>query len=180
MTLPYVNNNRVRLLAALFALCVLGTAPSAAQAGNGLAPYKAKGIVVAKSDSTVTVCVGTSKKSTNKRAKPWQGEPVVFDFTAAHIKVRDTNSDGSRDAADIDLGNRVKVGSRLPKVLSLASSPFPASKIAVDSSKKIKPKKGYDGGSCPFDDDEADEDETVAAPSDDGDVDEDPWFGFDS
>ena len=177
MTLPYVIPSiRVRILAALLVAFALGTIPSAAHASNGLAGYKAQGIVVDSSDSTITVCVGTGKKATNKRARAWQGGPVEFDITTARVNARDLNGDKSRDAADILIGSRVKVGAKLPRDLSAAAGPFAAAKVKVDSKKRVKPKKGYADGSCPVDDTSNDVDDLEPTDNDD-DMDWDPWFG---
>jgi hypothetical protein len=175
VTLPYVTHSlHARVFAALLVAFALAVVPSAANASNGLAGYKAKGIVVANSGSTLTVCVGTGKKATNKRARAWQGGPVVFNIAQARLNVKDLNGDGSRNAADVLVGSRVKVGAKLPKVLT-ASGPFVAQKVKVDSKQHKKPKKGYAGGSCPVDDSGSDVNEPE--PTDDDDFETDPWFG---
>src|SRR3954469_13592336 len=91
-------------LAVAFGLVGALAAPAAGAApppdGHKLAGYKARGLVVHKTAGTVIVCVGTAKKSTNKRAAVWRGLPVVLDASDAKVKVRDTDGDRHRDLDD--------------------------------------------------------------------------------
>ena len=135
-----------------------GSAPlGTAQDGSKPAGYKARGLIVRMSATTVTVCVGTEKKkSVNKRAVSWLGRPIILDLASAKLKVKDVNHDRKKNISDVAIGDRVKVDVKLPRDLSLAESPFRKAKIKIENKKlkKIKIKDGFWGGYCPQRDDD--------------------------
>ena len=120
--------------------------------GSKPAGYKARGLIVRMSATTVTVCVGTEKKkSVSKRAVTWLGRPIILDLASAKLKVKDVNRDRKKNISDVAIGDRVKVDVKLPRDLSLAESPFRKAKIKIENKKlkKIKIKDGFWGGYCP-------------------------------
>ena len=158
LTPPVARAHRLGLALGLVALLATPAVAGASDDAQHLKGYKARGLVVATTPTTVTVCVGTAKKSTSKRAVAWRGMPVVFDVTALKLKVRDIDGDGSKDLEDVQTGDRVKVAAKLPQDLSLATSPYAARKLSVSYKAKVKPKHGFDGGVCPaWDDDDESE-----------------------
>jgi hypothetical protein len=139
------------LLCAIALLAVVGVA-GAKHDEDGWKPtkYKVRGLIVRMNDTTVTVCVGTQKKSTNKRAVAWRGRPVILDLASAKLKVKDINHDRHKNIGDVVIGDRVKMDVKLPRDLSLAESPYHKAKIKIENKKKkIKIKDGYWGGVCP-------------------------------
>ena len=104
---------RARTLVALFALLILGISPAVASAGSKTGHYRVRGMVVANTGDSLTVCVGTQKKSTNKLARIWQGSEVVFDISGAQIVTHDQNGDGARDVADLFVGSPVRIKSAM-------------------------------------------------------------------
>jgi hypothetical protein len=70
-----------------------------------------KGTVAAVGDGTVDVLV----KSANHHGRALAGQTVTVDVSNARIVVRDVNGDGARDLADVAVGDRVLVHSRIAK-----------------------------------------------------------------
>ena len=110
-------------LAALAALA-LAASPAAAVPGAGHGkpdkpakpdkPGKPKGVAYVfkgtySGESAVAVTHG------NKRARDFEDQTVVFDFSAAKLSVADTTGDGVVDLADVVVGDAVVVKAKLPK-----------------------------------------------------------------
>jgi hypothetical protein len=99
-----------------------------------------KGTVAAVGDGTIDVLV----KGANHHGRALRGQTVTVDVSAARIVVRDVNGDGSRDLADVAVGDRVLVQSRIAK----GETPDPAqplvAKRVVDKGQK-KPRTEPDG-----------------------------------
>ncbi len=74
--------------------------------GKGVA-YVFKGTYAG--DSTVDVT------KTNKHARDFDGQTVVFDLSAAKVSVADTSGDGVADLGDVVTGDSVVVKAKLPK-----------------------------------------------------------------
>ena len=109
-----------------------------------------KGTVAAVGDGTIDVLV----KGANHHGKALRGQTVTVDVATARIVVRDVNGDGVRDLADVAVGDRVVVQSRIAK----GSAPDPAqplvAKRVVDQGAPTA-EPGDDSGD---DGDEADDD----------------------
>ena len=75
-------------------------------------------------DSSVTVLKGNK----HVRRAGLVGETVVFDLSAARLRVADNNGDGKRDAADLQDGDKVVVQARLPR-RDPGAGPFAARKL---------------------------------------------------
>ena len=84
-------------------------------------------------DSSVTVRKGNK----HVRRANLVGTTVVFDLSAARIRVADTNGDGKRDAADLQDGDKVVVKARLPR-RDPGSGPFAARELVDQTHKKEK------------------------------------------
>ena len=142
--------DQVRRMAVLFGLLCMGVfiAPSVADASPAKnRPIKVKGIVSEKTATTITVCVGTSLRSSSKHAAALRGGPVVFDITTAKLKVRDLNGDRRKNLADLLPGARVDV--RTHKAAA-STSPLPARRVAAaKNTKNAKKAAEYAGGVCP-------------------------------
>jgi hypothetical protein len=82
-----------------------------------------KGTVAAVGDGTVDVLV----KSANHHGRALRGETITVDVSDARIVVRDVNDDGSRDLADVAVGDRVLVQSRIAK----GATPDPAEPVVA-------------------------------------------------
>ena len=82
-----------------------------------------KGTVAAVGDGTVDVLV----KSANHHGRALAGQTVTVDVSNARIVVRDVNGDGTRDLADVAVGDRVLVHSRIAK----GATPDPAQPIVA-------------------------------------------------
>lgn len=54
-------------------------------------------------------------EQTNKHARAFEAQTVVFDFSTAKISVADTSGDGVGDLADVLVGDKVVVKAKLPK-----------------------------------------------------------------
>ena len=75
-------------------------------------------------DSSVTVAKGNR----HVRRAGLVGETVVFDLSAARVRVADRNGDGKRDTADLQDGDKVVVQARLPR-RDPGAGPFAARKL---------------------------------------------------
>jgi hypothetical protein len=82
-------------------------------------------------DSSVTVLKGNK----HVRRAGLVGETVVFDLSAARIRVADNNGDGKRDASDLQDGDKVVVQARLPR-RDPGAGPFAARKLVDQTHKK--------------------------------------------
>jgi hypothetical protein len=80
-----------------------------------------RGTVAAVGDGTVDVLV----KSANHHGRALAGQTVTVDVSNARIVVRDVNDDGSRDLADVAVGDRVLVQARIAK----GTAPDPAEPV---------------------------------------------------
>ena len=100
-----------------------------------------KGTVTAVGDGTIDVLV----KGANHHGRALRGQTVTVDVSTARIAVRDVNGDGVRDLADVAVGDRVLVQSRIAK----GTTPDPAqplvAKRVVDKGQK-KPEPAPDPG----------------------------------
>ncbi|HKP90404.1 MAG TPA: hypothetical protein VJT75_10575 [Thermoleophilaceae bacterium] len=117
-----------------------------------------KGTVSAVGDGTVDVLV----KHANHHGRALRDQTVTVDVSSARIVVRDVNGDGTRDLADVAVGDRVLVQSRIAK----GAAPDPAqplvAKRLVDKGAPKPPPAPEDPG-----DDEGGDDgggETPPAP----------------
>jgi hypothetical protein len=117
-----------------------------------------KGTVAAVGDGSVDVLV----KSANHHGRALAGQTVTVDVATARIVVRDVNGDGSRDLADVAVGDRVLVQSRIAK----GAAPDPAEPLVA---KRLVDKGAPKSDPAPDDpgagDDAGDDDEgTPPAP----------------
>jgi hypothetical protein len=96
------------------------------------AQYNVKGIYAGDGVVSVNHVNGHARKA------GWKGTDVAFDFTAAQIRVADTNGDGSRDLADVAIGDRVKVKARLPK-RDPGAGPYAAQRLVDESNRPGEP-----------------------------------------
>ena len=103
-----------------------------------------RGEVTAVGDGTVDVLV----KGANHHGKALRGQTVTVDVSDARIRVRDVNGDGVRDLADVAVGDRVLVQSRIAK----GSQPDPAQPLVA----KRMVDKGPRHVEAPSDDDSDD------------------------
>lgn len=92
------------------------------------AQYNVKGIYAGDGVVSVNHANGHARKA------GWKGTDVAFDFSAAQIRVADTNGDGTRDLADVVVGDRVKVKARLAK-RDPGAGPYVAQRL-VDKSNQ--------------------------------------------
>jgi hypothetical protein len=100
-----------------------------------------KGTVTAIGDGTIDVLVNHA----NHHGQALKGQTITFDVSNARIVVRDVNGDGSRDLADVAVGDRVDVHSRIAKGATPDTSQPLVAKHVVD--KGQKPAPGGDGTS---------------------------------
>ena len=116
-----------------------------------------KGTVSAVGDGTVDVLV----KKANHHGRALRDQTVMVDVSNARIVVRDVNDDGKRDLADVAVGDRVLVQSRIAK----GAAPDPAQPIVakrlVDKGAPKAPPAPEDPGT---DDDGGDDEGTPPAP----------------
>jgi hypothetical protein len=116
-----------------------------------------KGTVSAVGDGTVDVLV----KRANHHGRALRDQTVTVDVSNARIVVRDVNDDGKRDLADVAVGDRVLVQSRIAK----GAAPDPAQPIVakrlVDKGAPKPPPAPEDPGT---DDDGGDDEGTPPAP----------------
>jgi hypothetical protein len=82
-----------------------------------------RGTVAAVGDGTVDVLVNGA----NHHGRALRGQTVTVDVSAARIVVRDVNGDGTRDLADVAVGDRVLVQSRIAK----GATPDPAEPVVA-------------------------------------------------
>ena len=108
-----------------------------------------KGVVASVNADVVTVSV----KKGNSRGRRGATKDVAFDVAGARVIVADTNTDGSLNAADVKVGDKVLVQARLAKDVDLAAGPHAARKL-IDLTAPPADE----------DDDEA-KDETTAPPA---------------
>jgi len=122
-----------RRIAALLGTGILLAAPAIAGAKPGpkkekpakpvkLATYVFKGVWHA--DGSVTVDHGNAKV----RKGGFIGQTVVFDVSAAKLRVADTDGDGAATAADLAEGDKVVVQAKLPRK-DPGEAPFAARKV---------------------------------------------------
>lgn len=99
-----------------------------------------KGTVKATGDGTLQVTV----KQSNHHGGALRGQDVTFDVTDARIVVADANGDGTRDMADVAVGDRVVVKARIAK----GETPDPAQPIAARQvvDRSAKADTGDDAG----------------------------------
>ena len=134
------RNIRNLLLAVGVTLLVLPAAVSEGRQREQHAPHAAKAVeYVFKgtfnvADSSVTVAKGNR----HVRRAGLVGVKVVFDLTAARIRVADANGDGKRDASDLQDGDKVVVKARLPR-REPGTGPFVAAKLVDQTHKKDVP-----------------------------------------
>jgi hypothetical protein len=117
-----------------------------------------KGTVAAVGDGTVDVLV----KKANHHGRALAGQTVTVDVSNARIVVRDVNGDGARDLADVAVGDRVLVQSRI----AMGATPDPAEPVVA---KRLVDKGAPKSDPAPedpgTDDDGGDDDEgTPPAP----------------
>ena len=98
--------------------------------GNKAVAYVFKG-TFNLADSSVTVLKGNN----HVRRAGFVGKTVVFDLSAARIRVADVNGDGKRDAADLKDGDKVVVQARLAR-RDPGAGPFAARKVVDQSSRE--------------------------------------------
>jgi hypothetical protein len=117
-----------------------------------------KGVVTAVGDGTVDVEV----KHANHHGRALAGQTVTVDVSSARIVVRDVNGDGSRDLADVAVGDRVLVQSRIAK----GAAPDPAQPIVA---KRLVDKGAPQSEPAPEDqgagDDSGDDDDEGTTPA---------------
>jgi len=87
-----------------------------------------KGTVSAVGTGTIDVLVTGG----NHRGRALKGQTVTFDVSNARIVVADVNGDGSRDLADVAVGDRVVVHSRVDKGATVDPSQPLVAKRVVD------------------------------------------------
>ncbi len=84
-----------------------------------------KGVVTSVDSDVVTVSV----KKGNGRGRRAVTKDVAFDVSSARVIVADTNGDGSTNAADVKVGDKVLVQARLAQNVDLAAGPHAARKL---------------------------------------------------
>ena len=93
------------------------------------------GTVAAVGDGTIDVLV----KGANHHGRALRGETITVDVSSARIVVRDVNADGNRDLADVAVGDRVLVQSRIAKgAMPDPAQPLVAQRV-VDKGQKTAP-----------------------------------------
>jgi hypothetical protein len=94
-----------------------------------------KGTVTAVGDGTIDVLV----KGANHHGRVLRGQTVTVDVSTARIVVRDVNGDGVRDLADVAVGDRVLVQSRIAKGAAPdPAQPLVAKRVVDKGQKKVK------------------------------------------
>jgi hypothetical protein len=100
-----------------------------------------KGTVTAVGDGTLDVLV----KGANHHGCALRGQTVTVDVSAARIVVRDVNGDGARDLADVAVGDRVLVQSRIAKGETPdPAQPLVAKRVVDKGQKKVHPEPDPD------------------------------------
>jgi hypothetical protein len=84
-----------------------------------------KGVVASVTGDVVTVSV----KKGNGRGRRAVNQDVAFDVAGARVIAADTNTDGSVNAADVKVGDRVLVQARLANDVDFAAGPHVARKL---------------------------------------------------
>jgi hypothetical protein len=84
-----------------------------------------KGVVASVDADVVTVSV----KKGNGRGRRAATQDVAFDVAAARVIAADTNADGSVNAADVKVGDRVLVQARLATDVDFTAGPHVARKL---------------------------------------------------
>jgi len=96
-----------------------------------------KGTVTAVGAGTIDVLV----KGANHHGRALRGQTVTVDVSTARIVVRDVNGDGSRDLADVAVGDRVLVQSRIAKGTTPdPAQPLVAKRVVDKGQKKVTPE----------------------------------------
>jgi hypothetical protein len=112
------------------------------------ANYIFTGLVTAVADGKVSVAVAAG----NSRGRRYKGQTLTFDLANSRLRVHDVNHDGSRDLADVAVGDRVLVQAKL-------------SKGVLDVSQALPSRSVLDKGPVKPADDPADDDgDDAAAP----------------
>jgi hypothetical protein len=110
-----------------------------------------KGTVAAVGDGTIDVLV----TSANHHGRVLRGQTVTVDVSNARIVVRDVNGDGVRDLADVAVGDRVVVHSRIAKGAAPdPAQPLVAKRVVDQGSTQVKPDPGTGGDEPPTGGDE--------------------------
>jgi hypothetical protein len=84
--------------------------------------------------------IEVKKGNSRVRKGGFVGDTVAFDLSGARIVVGDTNSDGSRNLEDVEVGDWVLVKARLPRQ-DAGDQPFEAKKL-IDKTHNPGKKKG--------------------------------------
>jgi hypothetical protein len=120
------------------------------QGGKHGRALNVKGTVTAVGAGTIDVLV----KGANHHGRALRGTTITVDVSTARIVVADANGDGTRDLADIAVGDRVLVRSRIAK----GATPDPAQPLVaaglVDKGPAhtdgtVSPGDTGDGGGTP-------------------------------
>jgi hypothetical protein len=83
--------------------------------GNPVVTYVFKGTYNGSGAYTATSSVHVNRGNHFVKRQGLVGQDVSFDLTNAKVVVADTNGDGSRDLADVNVGDKVVVKARLRK-----------------------------------------------------------------
>jgi hypothetical protein len=94
-------------------------------------------------------------KSANHHGRALAGQTVTVDVSDARIVVRDTSGDGKRDLADVAVGDRVVVQSRIAK----GATPDPAQPVVARRLVDRGAPKAEPAPEDPGSDDEGSDDE---------------------
>jgi hypothetical protein len=108
---------------------------------NGRA-LNVRGTVAAIGDGTIDVLV----KHANHHGWTLNGQTITFDVSNARIVVRDVNGDGVRDLADVAVGDRVDVHSRVAKGATPDTSQPLVANHVIDKGQKAAPDGEGTGG----------------------------------
>jgi hypothetical protein len=107
-----------------------------APAGHGKGPtgrtvaYVFKGVYEGEGETAGEA--GVAVDHGNKRARPFAGQTVTFDLSAARLSVADTDGSGTVDLADVFIGDRVVVKAKLSKS-DPGAQPFPAKQLVDET-----------------------------------------------